>query len=96
MYNGDKWVSLIKQTGEFLAPNTRKHAFGRLNAMETFLDIEESSPVLGRYFKPTTKLKREWPTDTWTENIPIIKILSSAEDIHGKTGEVLQNSYLYM
>ena len=76
MYNGDKWVSLTKQTGEFLEPNTRKHIFGQLNAIETFLDIEESSPVLERYFKSTTKLKRELLTDIRMENILIIKILS--------------------
>ena len=32
-YNGDKWVTLTKQTGEFLSPKTLRDRFGGGNAM---------------------------------------------------------------
>ena len=35
-YYGDKWVSLTKQTGEFLAPKTLRDRFGRVNPMKKF------------------------------------------------------------
>ena len=35
-YNGDKWVTLTKQTGEFLAPKTLRDRFGGVNTMKKF------------------------------------------------------------
>ena len=40
-YNRDKWVSLIKQTGEFLATKSLRGRFGGVNAMKNFLGIDE-------------------------------------------------------
>ena len=53
-YNGTKWVSLTKQTGEFLAPKTLRDRFGGVNAMKNFLGIVETPPVLERSFKGST------------------------------------------
>ena len=95
-YNGTKWVSLTKQTGEFLAPKTLRDRFGGVNAMKNFLGIVETPPVLERSFKGSTKLRRELPTDIEMESIPLTKISSLAEDIHTKTREASQNSDLDM
>ena len=86
-YNGDKWVSLTKQTGEFLAAKTLRDRFGRVNAMKNFLGIVEAPPALERSFKAATKLRRELPTDIEMESIPPTKISSLAEDIHAKIRE---------
>ena len=95
-YNGTKWVSLTKQTGEFLAPKTLRDRFGGVNAMKNFLGIVETPPVLERSFKGSTKLRRELPTDIEMESIPLTKSSSLAEDIHAKTREASQNSDLDM
>ena len=34
-YNGDRWVPLTKQTGDFFAPKTLKDRFGGLNTMKS-------------------------------------------------------------
>ena len=35
-YNGDRWVPLTKQTGDFFAPKTLREKFGGLGAMKIF------------------------------------------------------------
>ena len=35
-YNGDRWIPLTKQTGEFFAPKTLRNRFGRVNTMKNF------------------------------------------------------------
>ena len=35
-YNGDKWVLLAKQAGEFFAPKTLRDRFGGLNTDKLF------------------------------------------------------------
>ena len=56
-YNGDKWVPLTKQTGEFLAPKALRNRFGGVNAMKNVLGIDKAPPALERYFKVATKLR---------------------------------------
>ena len=43
-YNGDKWVTLTKQTGEFLAPKTLRDRFGGVNAMKKFFMCQWNTP----------------------------------------------------
>ena len=62
-FNGDKWVSLTKQTGEFLATKTLRDRFGGLEAMKNFLGIVETPPALERSLKVAAKLRRELSTD---------------------------------
>ena len=62
-YNGDKWVSLTKPRGEFLAPKTLRDTFGGVNATKNFLGNVEIPPALERSFNAATKLRRELPTD---------------------------------
>ena len=61
--NGDKWVLLTKQTGEFLATKTLRNRFGGVNAMKDVLGVDETPPRLERSFKTATKLRSELPTD---------------------------------
>ena len=35
-YNGDRWVPLTKQTGEFLAPRSLRDRFGGANTIKNF------------------------------------------------------------
>ena len=35
-YNGDRWVPLTKQTGDFFAAKTLRDRFGELNRMKNF------------------------------------------------------------
>ena len=95
-YNGDKWVSLTKQTGQFLAPKTLRDRFGEINAMKFFSGVDKTPPGLERSFKATTKLRSEIPTDIEMESIHLEKLLSLAEDIHIKTRETSQNTDLDM
>ena len=95
-YNGDKWVSLTNQTGEFLATKTLRDRFGGLKAMKNFLGIIETPPALERSFKVATKLRRELPTDIEMESIPLMELSSLAEDIHVKIREASQNTDLDM
>ena len=92
--NGDKWVSLAKQTGEILEPKTLRDRFGKLNGMKIFLDTDEIPPALERSFKAATNFKRELPTDIEMESIPLMAISSLAEDVHVKTREASQNTDL--
>ena len=43
--------------------------------------------MLRRSFKVATKLRRELPSDIEMESIPLMKLPSSAEDIHDKARE---------
>ena len=62
-YNGDRWVPLTKQTGEFFAPKTLRDRYGGVNTMKIFLGVDKTPPALERSFKAATKLKHELPTD---------------------------------
>ena len=95
-YNGDRWVPLTKQTGEFLAAKTLKDRFGGLNAMKKFLGIDKTPPVLERSFKAATKLSRDLPPDLQMESIRLEELSSLASDIHVKTREASQNNDLDM
>ena len=95
-YNGDRWVPLTKQTGEFFAPKTLRDRFGRANTMKNFWGTDKSPPLLERSFKATTKLSRELPTDLEIESIPVEELSSLVEDIHAKTREASQNTELDM
>ena len=57
-YNSDRWVPIIKQTGEFLAAKTLRDRFGGVNAMKKFLAINKTSSSLERSLKAATKLKK--------------------------------------
>lgn len=46
----------------------------------------ETPPAL-KFLKTATKLRSELPTDIEIESIPLMKLPSSAEDIHDKTQE---------
>ena len=70
-YNGDIWVSLTKQTGEFFAPKTLRDR----------LSIQH----LERLINAASKLKSEIPTDLQMESIPLEELWSLVEDIHVKT-----------
>ena len=95
-YNGDKWVSLTKQTGEFLATKILRNRFNGLKAMKNFLGIVETPLALERSLKIATKLRRESLTNIEMESIPLMEISPLAEDIHVKTREASQNTDLDM
>ena len=96
-YNrNDRWVSLTKQTGEFLATKTLRDRLGRLNAMKEFLGVDKTPPSLERSLKAATKLKAELPTDLQMESIPLKDLSSLVEDVHVKTREASQNTDLDM
>ena len=84
-YNGDWWVPLTKQTGEFFAPKTLRDRLGGLNTMKNFLSIDKTPPALEKPFKAATKLIRELPTDLEMETILLKEFSSLTEDIHVKT-----------
>ena len=95
-YNGDRWLPLTKQTGDFFATKTLRDRLGRLKAMRNFLDIDKTSPVLERSLRTATKLKGELPTDLMMESIPLKDLSSLAEEIHVKIREASQNNDLDM
>ena len=95
-YNGDRWVPLIKQTGEFFAPNALRDRFGEINAMKIFLGIDTTPPSLERSISATSKLKSELPIDLKMESIPLEDLSSLFEDIHIKTREASKNTDLDM
>ena len=95
-YNGDRWVPLTKQTGEFFAPKTLRDRFGWVKTMKNVLGVDETPPALERSFKAATKLKGELPTHLEMESIPLEELSSVAEDIHAKTREASQNTDLDM
>ena len=95
-YNGDRWVPLTKQTGDFFAAKTLRDRLGGLNAMKKFLGIDKMPPVLERSLKAGSKLKSELPTELQMESISPEDLLSLTEEIHIKTREVSQNTSLDM
>ena len=95
-YNGDRWVPLTKQTGEFFALKTLKDRLGGVNAMKKFLGIDKTPPVLEISVKVATKLKVGLPTDLQMETIPLKDLSSLVEDIHIKTRETSQQTNLDM
>ena len=78
-YNGDRWVSLTKQSDEFFAPKSLIDRFGRVNTMKNFLGVDKT---LKRSFKAATKLKSELPTDLEMEYVPPEELSSLVEDVH--------------
>ena len=96
LYNGDRWVPLTKQTGEFFAPKTLRDRFGWVKTMKNVLGVDKTPPALERSFKAATKLKGELPTHLEMESIPLEELSSVAEDIHAKTREASQNTDLDM
>ena len=95
-YNGDRWVPLTKQTGEFFVSKTSGDRFGGVNAMKNFLGIETTPPSLERLISAATRLKSEFPTDLQMESIPLRGLSSLTEEIHIKTQEASQQTRLYM
>ena len=93
-YNGDRWVPLTKQTGDFLASKTLRDGLDGLNAMKKCLGIDKTPPVLERSLRATTKLKGELPTNLMMESIQLKDLSSLAKEIHAKTREALQNTDL--
>ena len=71
-----------KQTSEFLAPKTLRDRFGGVNAMSNFLGNDGIPHVLERCFKATAMLKLKSPTNIEMESIPLVELLSLAEDIY--------------
>ena len=63
LYNGDTWVPLIKQTGEFSAPKSLRDRLGGVNTIKIFLGVDKTHPALERSVKSASKFKRELPTD---------------------------------
>ena len=96
LYNGDRWVPLTKQTGEFFAPKTLRDELGGLNTMKNFLGLDETPPTLERSLKAATKLRAGLPTDIEMESIPLKDLSSLVEDIHVKIREASQNTDLDM
>ena len=54
-YNGDRWVPLTKQTGDFFAAKTLRDRLGELNTMKKFLDVDKTSSALERSLMAATK-----------------------------------------
>ena len=52
-YNGDRWVSLTKQTGEIFAPKSLRDWLGGLSTMKNFFGNDKTSPALERDEKYT-------------------------------------------
>ena len=96
-YNGnDRWVSLTKETGEFLSVKTLRDRFSGLNAMKNFVGPDKTTPLLERSVKAATKRKGELPTDLMIEGTPLEDLSSLAEEIHVKLREASQNTDLDM
>ena len=95
-YNGnDRWVSLTKETGEFLSVKTLRDRFSGLNAMKNFVGLDKTTPSLERPVK-AAKHKGELPTDLMMESMPLEDLSSLAEKINVKTREASQNTDLDM
>ena len=54
-YNGDRWVPLTKQIGDFFAAKTLRDRLGELNTMKKFLDVDKTSSALERSLMAATK-----------------------------------------
>ena len=64
--------------------------------MKNFLGIDKTPPALERSFRAAIKLRRELPTDLDMENMRLEKLLSLVDNVHVKTREASQNTYLDM
>ena len=95
-YNGDWWVPLTKQTGEFFALKTLRDMLGGLNTMKNVLGLDETPPALEKSFKAATKLIRELPMDLEMESIPLKDVSSLVDSIHIKARDASQNTDLDM
>ena len=95
-YNSHRSAPLTKQTGKFFTPKTLKDRFGGVHTMKIFLGVDKTPPALERSFKAPTNLKGELPTDIEMESIPLEELSSLADEIHVKTREASQNTYLDM
>ena len=42
-YNGDRWVPLAKQTGDFFVPKTLRDRFGGVNTMKKYLGVDRTT-----------------------------------------------------
>ena len=93
-YNGDRWVPLTKQAGEFLTPKNLRDRFGGVNTMKNFLGVERTPPALERSINAATKLSCELPTDLQMESLPLKELSSLVENIHVKIQEASQNTVL--
>ena len=62
-YNGDWWVLLTKQTGEFFAPKILRDRFGGINAVKKLLSIDTTPPSLESSISAASKLKSVLPAD---------------------------------
>ena len=94
LYNGDTWVPLIKQTGEFSAPKSLRDRLGGVNTIKIFLGVDKTHPALERSVKAASKFKRELPTDLEMESIPLEELSTLVKDICIKTREASQNTDL--
>ena len=95
-YNGDRWIPLTKQTGDFFAPKTLRETSGGINAMKNFLGINRTPPSLERSISAASKLKADLPTYLQMKSLPLGELLSLFENIHVKTREASQNTDLDM
>ena len=96
LYNGDTWVPLIKQTGEFSAPKPLRDRLGGVNTIKIFLGVDKTHPALERSVKAANKFKRELPTDLEMESIPLEELSTLVKDICIKTRQASQNADLDM
>ena len=95
-YNGDRWVPLTKQTGEFFAAKTLRDGFGGVNTMKNFLGVDERPPALERSLKAATMSSRELPTDIEMKSMLLEELSSLVDGNHVKTREASQNTDLDM
>ena len=55
--------------------------------MKSVLSLNKAPSLLEKSFKSAANLKPELPTEIEMEGIPLMKLSSLAEKIHGKTRE---------
>ena len=84
-YNGDRWILLTKQTGDFFAAKTLREKCGGLGTMKSFLGVDKTPPVLERSIKAAAKLKAGLTTDLEMESIPLEDLSTLVQNIHVKT-----------
>ena len=90
--NGDRQVSLTKQTSDFFAPKTLRDRFGGVNAMKNVSGIDTTPPSLERSINAASKLKSELPTNLEIESKPLKDLSSLVEDIHVKTRSITKHN----
>ena len=90
-YNGDRWVPLAKQTGEFFAPKTLRDRFGGINEVKKLLSIDTTPPSLERSISAASKLKSasyqqiyKWKAYPWKSFRPCLKIFMLRHEKHRK------------